>query len=321
MVMNRTLPGAGATLVLLSVLILTSATLSAQIVQHQHHGVLDTALIDRTFGTSGSWNAEEGVYKISFPRTDVKVEVDGISMPPFMGLTTWVGFQEHGDSAMVMGDLVLFQDEVNPVMSVLLDGGVSVTALHNHFFYSEPVVYFMHVGGDAKLVDLVRTIWAALDKERTIRAQNPAIATTFGSPGNINSSDLTASLIDPVLNLKGSASKGMLKYVVGRTVTMPGGGTMGAEMGVNTWAAFMGSADHAVIDGDFATSTGELQPVLKALRHSDIDIVAIHSHMEGETPHLIFLHFWGIGNARQLASGFRSALNAQAAAAGGAGQS
>src|SRR2546425_11945903 len=144
-------------------------------------GALDTSTVERVTGLKGSWNKPERVFKVSSPRIDVKVTVDGWSMPPFMGLTSWAAFTEaRGGGAMVMGDLVLFQDEVNPVMSVALDNGLSVTALHNHFFYDEPKVYFMHIsgGGDVgKLATAVRKVW---DKIKEIRAANPQPATIFG---------------------------------------------------------------------------------------------------------------------------------------------
>jgi hypothetical protein len=299
---------------LLSIM-MSSCPLWAQTAHHEQSGSMDTTLIAQGLGASGAWTAGEGVYKVSFPRTDVKVKVDGLELPPFMGLTTWVGFQQDGQSTMVMGDLVLFQDEVNPVMSALLDGGLAVTALHNHFFYSEPTVYFMHIDGDGKLDGVVKTVRGALDEVKRIRTEYPTPSTGFGSSDDINTSNLTAAPIEQIIGAKGIAQKGMLKFVVGRTVRMPGGCTAGKEMGVNTWAALMGSDAHAVIDGDFATSEGELQPVLKSLRHSGTNIVAIHSHMEGETPRLIFLHYWGAGPAAQLAQGFKSALDAQAAAA------
>lgn len=299
-------------MILFLAMTITRPSLSAQGVKDQHHMDRDTALIAQGIGTSGVWIPDEQVYKVSIPRTDVQVRVDGTPLPPFMGLTTWVGFQQGEDSTMVMGDLVLFQDEVNPVMSVLLDGGMTVTALHNHFFYSEPMVFFMHVGGDGKLDDFVKTVRAVLDRVKTIRAEHPVPAAGFGSTPLTGQSKITAAPVEGILGIKGAAKDGMLKFVVGRSVKMPCGCTAGKEMGINTWAAFMGSDDHAVMDGDFATAQGELQPVLRSLRHSGINIVAIHSHMEGETPRLIYLHFWGTGPAMQLAQEFKSALNEQA---------
>ncbi len=293
--------------------IITIPSLSAQQSSSGHGGIPDTASISKTLGAPGSWNASEGVYKVSFPRNDIKIKVDGITLPPFMGLTTWFGFEKDGNATMVMGDMVLFQDEVNQVMSILLDGGMAVSALHNHFFYSDPTVYFMHIGGDGKEITLAGTIKAALDQIKSIRAAFPSIPNGFAAQAEIDSSDLSASNIDPIIRLKGTSQKGMLKYSVGRTVKMPGGHIAGNDMGVNSWAGLMGTSGRAVIDGDFATSEGELQPVLKALRHAGINIVAIHSHMEGEVPHIIFLHFWGVGPAADLAQGFRSALDAQAA--------
>lgn len=273
---------------------------------------LDTAKIDEITKLPGTWNAQEGVYKVTVPRSDVKVAVDGWNMPPFMGLTSWAGFQAGVKApAMVMGDLVLFQDEVNPVMSALLDAGVSVTALHNHFFFDEPKVYFMHLGGEGKTEELAAGVRKALDTVKQIRDAAPepkkgGAAASLPSPSTID-----GKALDAILGAKGSAKDGMYKAVIGRSVKSNCGCDVGKEMGVNTWAAFAGSPEHAVVDGDFVTFDGELQPVLKALRHANIQIVAIHSHMEGESPKAIFLHYWGVGAAEELARGVKSALATQ----------
>ncbi len=205
--------------------IMSVTHLQAQGGNPDHTGTLDTALIAKGLGTLGVWTADEGVYKVSWPRTDVPVKVDGVTLPPFMGLTTWVGFQQSDDSAMVMGDLVLFQDEVNPVMSVLLDGGVAVTALHNHFFYSDPPVFFMHIGGDGKLDGFVKTVRATLDKIKTIRSEHSTPATGFGSSGDIGTSSITVAPLEQILGAKGSVKNGMAKFVFGRSVKMACGCT------------------------------------------------------------------------------------------------
>lgn len=268
---------------------------------------LDTNVIERITGLKGNWNEQESVFKVSSPRADVKVTVDGWSMPPFMGLTSWAAFTEtRGGNAMVMGDLVLFQDEVNPVMSAALNNGLAVTALHNHFFYDEPKVYFMHIGGGGSVSNLAVGVRRCFDKVKEIRAANPTLATRFGPPISATSS-ITARNIEQILGVTGQSKDGMFKMVVGRVAQMHGT-VAGKEMGVNTWAAFAGTDDDAVADGDFAVLEDELQPVLKILRAAGINIVAIHSHMTHEMPRVLFLHYWGRGRAETLARAIKEAL-------------
>lgn len=272
---------------------------------------LDTNQIQQTIGAKGAWNAAEGVFKITVPRNDVKISVDGWTMPPFMGLGTWAAFTETkmGDT-MVMGDTVLFQDEVNPVMSVALDNGLSVTALHNHFFYDEPKVYFMHIGGQGSAENLAAAVKKVWDKIKEVRAANPKPATTFGGASMPATNSITGKTIEDILGMKGQANNGMFKVVIGRPAKMSGM-EVGKEMGVNTWAAFAGVDRAAVVDGDFTVHEDELQGVLKALRRGGINIVAIHSHMTGETPRTLFLHYWGKGETVALAKTLKAALDTQ----------
>lgn len=273
---------------------------------------LDTASIEATTGAKGTLNKDEGVFKVTFPRSDVKVSVDGTPMPPFMGLTSWAGFKDGVKvEAMVMGDIVLFQDEVNPVMSVALDNGLAVTALHNHFFFDEPKVYFMHIGGEGASAQLATGVRKMMDKVKEIRAGAPAPGKGFGFASLADKSNVTPAPIDDAFGRKGQAKDGMYKVTIGRKTKMPCDCEVGKEMGINTWAAFYGIDDHAFVDGDFATFEGELQPVLKSLRGSGINIVAIHSHMESENPRIVFLHYWGVGPTAELAKGLKSALDLQ----------
>jgi len=272
-------------------------------------GALDTGTVERVTGLKGSWNEKKGVFKVSQPRADVKVTVDAWAMPPFMGLTSWAAFTEgKGARAMVMGDLVLFQDEVNPVMSVLLENGLAVTALHNHFFYDEPKVYFMHIGGEGSGEKLSTGVRQALDKVKEIRRAQPKPPVSFGGEPLPETNSISAQPLEGLLGVKGQSKDGMFKVVIGCKVKMPCGCEVGKEMGVNTWAAFAGSDDHAIVDGDFAVHEDELQSVLKSLRHAGIDIVAIHQHMSGETPRILFLHYWAKGKAATLAQGLKTAL-------------
>jgi hypothetical protein len=272
---------------------------------------LDTARIEEITSLQGTLIEREGVFKVTSPRTDVKVAVDGWTMPPFMGLTSWAAFHAGADGrTLVMGDLVLFQDEVNPVLSELLDAGLEVTALHNHFFYDEPKVYFMHIGGEGSSEALAAGVRRALDRVREIRGRSPAPAAGFGAAPLPLAGAITGQPIEDVLGVKGQTSGGMFKVVIGRTVTH-GGHQVAKEMGVNTWAAFAGSDDDAVVAGDFAMLEEELRAVLEALRGAGMNIVAIHHHMTGETPRMLFLHYWGRGPAAALARGLKAALDAQ----------
>jgi hypothetical protein len=273
---------------------------------------LDTAKIDSITGLKGTWNEAEKVHKISQPRTDLPVAVDGWTMPPFMGLTSWAAFTEGGkEEAMIAGDLVLFEDEVNPVMSAALESGLSVTALHNHFFFDQPRVYFMHIGGEGTLEKMAKGVKAALAAQKEIRKTQPQPAKMFGSGFNPGKNAITGQTIETALGAKGQASNGMFKVVIGRKTKMPCGCDMTKEMGVNTWAAFAGTDDNAVVDGDFAVLEDELQNVLKTLRKEGINLVAIHSHMTHENPRILFLHYWGKGKAAALAKTLRTALDTQ----------
>ncbi len=200
-----------------------------------------------------------------------------------MGLGTWAAFQGANENAMVMGDTVLFQDEVNPVMSAALDNGLSVTALHNHFFFDEPKVYFMHIGGAGDVKNLAGAVRKVYDKIKEIRAANPKPATAFGSQSLPGTNSITAAPLNEIFGMQGEAKDGMVKFTIGKKSSM-GGMEIGKTIGVNTWAAFAGGDNNAVVDGDFAMTEDELQPVLKTLRNSGINIVAIHNHMTHETP-------------------------------------
>lgn len=271
---------------------------------------LDTARIEEITGLKGALNPEAGVFKVTAPRADLKISVDGWSMPPFMGLTSWAAFQKGAKAeAMVMGDLVLIQDEVNPVLSEILDAGLAVTALHNHFLYDEPRVYFMHLGGEGRTEDLARGVRKALDKIREIRGAGAQPATGFGGKVLPATSSIAGGPIDGILGTKGQSKEGMFKVVIGRKTKSACGCEVGKDMGVNTWAAFAGADDNAVVDGDFAVLEDELQPVLRALRKVDIRIVAIHHHLTNESPRILFLHYWGRGATADLARGLKTALD------------
>jgi hypothetical protein len=273
---------------------------------------LDTAKIDQLTGLKGKMNQAEGVYKVTFPRDDVKVSVGGWTMPPFMGLGTWAAFQGTNDKAMMMGDTVLFEDEVNSVLSAALDSGLSVTALHNHFFFDNPKVYFMHIGGEGSVEKLAGGVRKVYDTIKAIRGPNAKPTNTFGQSTAEkrqlpSKSSITAAPLNELFQMQGEAKDGMVKFTIGKKSSM-GGVEIGKEIGVNTWAAFAGTDDNAVVDGDFAVTEDELQPALKTLRQAGINIVAIHSHMTHENPRILFLHYWGRGPAKDLANAVKGAL-------------
>jgi Domain of Unknown Function (DUF1259) len=269
---------------------------------------LDTAKIDQITGLKGKLNEKEGAYKVTFPRDDVKIAVDGWTMPPFMGLGTWAAFTKGAHAeAMVMGDTVLFEDEVNPVMSAALENGLSVTALHNHFFFDHPKVYFMHIEGEGTVEQLAGAVRKVYDKIKEIRSANPQPKDSFGAAPLPEKSSISAEPLNKIFGMSSETNNGMVKFTIGRPATMHGV-KIENVMGVNTWAAFAGSDDNTVVDGDFAVTEDGLQPVLKELRVSGINIVAIHQHMTHEEPRIMFFHYWGRGAAKDLAQAVKGGL-------------
>lgn len=261
---------------------------------------LDTARIEQLTGLKGKWSEKEGVFKVEMPRSDLAVTAAGSKVTVPLGLTAWAAFTKAGAHTVVMGDMVLTEDQVNPAMSAALDNGLEVTALHNHFLWEQPRVMFMHIGGmgdEAKLAAGVAKVFDALKQKFEVPSASIDPANTTLDPKKI----------DAVLGRSGDLNKGVYKITVGREVKMAGH-AMGNAMGVNTWAAFAGSDDQAIVDGDFAMLESELQGVLKALRHAGINIVAIHQHMTGESPRMLFLHYWGVGRTEDLARGLKNAL-------------
>src|SRR5881296_3594646 len=271
---------------------------------------LDTAKIDEVTGLKGKFNEKEGVYKVTFPRGDVKVVVDEWSMPPFMGLGTWAAFTATKDGAMVMGDTVLFEDEVNAAMSAALDNDLSVTALHNHFFFDRPKVFFMHIEGEGPLEKLASAVKKVYDTTKAIRGPDPKPAESFsvvGQPSLPQKNSINATPLNEIFAIQGESKDGMVKFTIGRPAEMHGV-KIDKDMGVNTWAAFAGSDDNALVDGDFAVTEDELQPVLKSLLQNKINIVAIHQHMTHEEPRIMFFHYWGRGRAKDLANAVKGGL-------------
>lgn len=296
----------GKVSVLTRVLTFTACTMLAQS-SWAAGAALNGSRIEELTGAKGSLDEKAGVFKVSVPRSDLSVTVAGVKMVPALGLTSWAAFQPAGDQTMVMGDLVLQEDQVVPVMDVALNNGLEVTGLHNHFLSDSPKVMFMHIGGmgdQEKLAAAVGKVFATIQQTSGGKGRLPN--------ANIDaaSSTIDAAALDGILGVKGSVSGGVYKGVVGRTTKMHAT-EVGSTMGVNTWFAFAGSDQQAVVDGDFVMYEAELQPVLKALRKADIAVVAIHNHMTMEDPRVLFLHFWGVGPARSLAEGVKGAMDTQ----------
>jgi hypothetical protein len=253
--------------------------------------------------------APDGVVRIGWARTDVAVTVDGMALKPFAGLGSWGAFTPTAHGAMAMGDTVVFQDEVSPAMDAAFASGLEVTALHNHFFFDEPKVYFMHIGGTGepeKLAAGVKAVWDAIKK---VRADNPKPAIKFAGDAP-KAGTITAEPIEKALGHRSDAQAGVVKVTIGREGMMHGVKVAGS-MGLTTWAAFSGTDEFAAVDGDFIMTAAEVQPVLRALRKAGVHIVALHNHMMGEQPAFYFTHFWGKGKAEELARALKTALDVQ----------
>ena len=269
---------------------------------------LNTAKIEELTGIKGKLNENEGVFKVTLPRSDIKATIAGVKMNPELGLGAWAAFTRVGDHVMVMGDMVLLEEQVNPVMSAALDNGLEVTALHNHFLWDSPRIMFMHIGGMGDELTLAKAVGQVFNKLKETRDTKPAAPHADIDPMN---SLLDPKKIEAIIGAPGSMKDGVYKTIIGRKAKM-GNHEVGKEMGVNTWAAFAGSDDNAIVDGDFAMLEDEVQNVLKVLRSAGINIVAIHNHMINETPRYVFLHYWGVGPSADLAKALKAALDTQA---------
>ncbi len=278
-------------------LILPAVSTSAQNIPSDYEEVL------KTLDKKGDF--KDGVLKVNIPRNDLKITIQGFPTTTPFGFGGWIAFTKTASgSEVMMGDLVLSQDEVNPVMSALLDNGIDVTALHNHFFWDDPRVYFMHVHGMGKAADLTKRVKPGLDM---IGHVTPAAATAASNGGT----PLDTQKLAKIVGHEGEASGAVYKITVGRDdlKMKEHGAAINARMGLNTWAAFTGTQEDAAIAGDVAMLESEVTPVLKALRKNGLDVVAIHHHMIEVTPMVIFLHYWGRGPSEKLATGFKAALD------------
>jgi len=263
----------------------------------------DYQAVLKSLNRSGDFKA--GVLKVNIPRSDVTVTVANVRTPTPFGFGGWIAMTKgSGGMEVMMGDLVLLQEEVNPVMSALLDNGVEVTALHNHFFWDNPRMYYMHVHGHGSAADLARKVKPALD----LIGKQPAASP--GGPAPAAAGSLDTARIAQIVGRTGEQNGEVYKITVGRDDLKVSemGAPINARMGLNTWAAFVGTNEKAAIAGDVAMLAKEVTPVLKALRANGLDVVAIHHHMTGTEPTIFFLHYWGTGPIEKLAAGFKAAL-------------
>src|SRR5438046_7508153 len=258
-------------------------------------------------GKTGHYKSN--VLKINVPRNDLHVKIAGFAVPTPFGFGGWFAMTKgDGGEEVMMGDLVLTQDEVNPVMSALLEHGLEVTALHNHFFWEDPRVFFMHIHGHGKAVDLANQIKPALD---LIGQAKPSESGGHGASTAAKQGTLDTDRIAKIVGHAGEQNGPVYKITVGRDDldVKEMGAAINARMGLNTWAAFVGSNDDAAVAGDVAMLETEVTPTLKALRSHGLDVVAIHHHMINSRPVIIFLHYWGRGPAEKLATGFKAGLD------------
>ncbi len=277
---------------------------AAQVVRCAPGGKLDIAKIGSITGMKGV--EKNGEYKITVPQNDLKVVVDGFKIIPQMGLGSWAAFTPCGDSAMVMGDIILSETDVKPVQQEVIRQGFSITAIHNHFVRNHPNVLYMHLDRTADITTLSKGIKAIFGKVAEVRGADPKSAKADSVVNKLNIAEL-----DAIIGYKGEMSKGVYKYTISRPDIQltEHGIPVSSFMGFNTWAAWQGTPEQAAVAGDFTMLENEVAPVIKALVENGIEVVAVHNHMVHETPKVFFLHYWGTGNALQLAKGLKTALN------------
>lgn len=258
----------------------------------------DTTEVEKILGVTGQVN--KGVTVFSFPRSDIQVVIDGESVPTALGFGSWTAWKAMGDEFMVMGDLVLLEREINPVISALAEANINVTAIHNHFIGEEPRIMYMHIGGMGMASTLAKGIRNALDKTATPKTPASTSASALA---------LDTKRIEEIIGHPGKAGGGVFKIVVSRQGVTMGGVELTASMGLNTWAAFAGTDTRAHVAGDVAMIAGEVNKVIRELRKGGINIAAVHNHMLDEEPRIFFLHYWGAGPAEKLVETVRDAFN------------
>jgi hypothetical protein len=266
--------------------------------------------IEMAIGKKGSYKDAESVHTTALPRNDLKITVKSMPVPIPFGFGGWVSFKKtvDGKSAMVMGDTVLLQEEVNPLISAAQANGLEIGAIHNHFFYEEPRIFYMHIHGIGSVADLAKRYADTIRDSKIFPANQPAPATPSAITGKENF-DIPA--LDAIVKYTGTVNGPTYKYTIGRSdlTVMVMGVEMSTNIGLNTWASFAGKQDDAQIAGDIAMLPTEVNSVIKTLRKHNLEVVAVHSHMLTDDPHMIFLHYWGRGPAATLAHSFRAALD------------
>jgi hypothetical protein len=265
---------------------------------------LDIATIARVTTMKGKEN--KGEYKITVPQNDLQVVVDNFKIIPAMGLSSWAAFTPSLNGAMVMGDIILTENDLKPVQQEVIRQGLAITAIHNHFVRNHPNVMYMHIGGSGPTDQMAQKVKAVFDAVKTSRGHDPAAGTSDSVVTTINTNEL-----DGIIGAKGEWSKGVYKYTIGRpdVILKEHGVLVSTYLGFNTWAAWQGTPDHAAVCGDFTMLEDEVAPVIKTLVQNGIEVVAVHNHMVHEQPRIVFLHYWGVGQASKLAQGLKAALN------------
>lgn len=265
---------------------------------------LDIETIQRILGDDGT--TQNGEFKITVPQHDLDVRVDGFEIIPPMGLGSWAAFTPSPEGAVVMGDIVVREDEIGPLQQVLVENGLTVTGLHNHFVREEPSVMYMHVGGEGTEEALALAVKAVFDRVAELRGGDPAAAPSRAVPNTLDTNE-----IDEILGYAGAMNGSVYRITAGRPdVSLRAHGVpVTTFMGFNTWAAWQGTAEHAAVAGDFAMLEDEVAPVIQTLVEHGIEVVAVHNHMVHEEPRIVFLHYWGVGPATELANGLRAALD------------
>jgi hypothetical protein len=250
---------------------------------------LDIQKIEQVTGMKGV--EKNGEYKITVPQNDLNVVVDGFKIIPPMGLGSWAAFTPCGDTAMLMGDIILTETDLAPVQQEVIRQGLSITAIHNHFVRNRPNVMYMHIDGRGKVADLALNVKNIFDKIKQVRGRDPK----EGKPDSVvNTIDIPA--LDAIIGKKGEMAKGVYKYTIGRPdiVLKEHGIGVSTFLGFNTWAAWQGTAERAAVCGDFTMLENEVQPVIKTLIENGIEVVAVHNHMVHEKPKIFFLHYWAL---------------------------
>lgn len=301
------------------VLILLTATVILQSVVAQHNmkkasgnqtnnpkEPLDTMVIERIMGIKGK--SDKGEYKVTIPQNDLNIMVDDFKIIPAMGLSSWVAFTPTDNGAMVMGDIVVTETDLKPVQQEIIRQGLTITAIHNHFARNHPNVMYMHLGGSGSTEFMAQKTKAVLDKIKEVRGGDPSKGT---ASSEAVPNTLDTKRLDQILGYTAEMSKGVYKYTIGRPDVnlREHGAPVTKFLGFNTWAAFQGTPEKAAVAGDFTMLENEVAPVIKALVENGIEVVAVHNHMVHEQPRTFFLHYWGIGNAEELAKGLRAALD------------